>query len=160
MGRQLQRRRFSAWMSIVLVIGLLLAACGQVPSGSGPGGGMDRQEQPTSNPDTSISSDTPAARPPEPARDEGRGGLVQGQVTDAAGQPLAGVLVVPESTDTPPQAVPEIAVMTDDRGRYQWTLAAGHYRLVFTREGYAPVSQMITVKPDQPATLDVQMQPQ
>ncbi|GAA1906717.1 carboxypeptidase-like regulatory domain-containing protein [Lapillicoccus jejuensis] len=53
-----------------------------------------------------------------------------GHVTDAAGAPVAGVLVEATSLDRPLKPVPEKAVLTDGEGRYEWYgLAPGRYRL-------------------------------
>jgi carboxypeptidase family protein len=144
----------------ILLFVLILAACGQASSGNTTGADVNRQEQPTSDPNAAVSSDTPQARQPEPAAGALSGSMAEGRIVDAGGNPVAGVLVMPESTANPPQAVPEIAVLTDEHGRYKWNLSPGPYKLTFTREGYAPATQTIVVKPDQPVKLDVTLQKQ
>lgn len=165
--------KFNVSAVIVLLIALLLTACGQPtvnqpatanPSGSGQT--MNTPSQPTDaltpsgadagtdGPDTAVSG-----APGQPGG-EGGGGVLQGQVSDSRGTPIAGVMVVPVSTDTPPQAVPEIAVMTNEEGRYQWTLSPGAYTLTFNAEGYTPATHDINVNPNQSTTLDVTLQQQ
>jgi Carboxypeptidase regulatory-like domain len=151
--------RATASLGLILLLVLILAACGQASTGNTAGADMNRQEQPTGGPNASVSSDTPQARQLEIA-DTPSGGVAQGRIIDSAGNPIAGVLVMPESTANPPQAIPEIAVLTDEQGRYQWTLSPGPYKFTFTREGYAPITQTIVIKPDQPAKLDVTLQKQ
>jgi hypothetical protein len=152
--------RAAASFGLILVLVLIFAACGQASTGNTAGADMNRQTQPTSDPNTSVSSDTPQARQPEPAPDTRLGGVAQGRTLDSAGNPIAGVLIMPTSTANPPQAVPEIAIQTDEQGWYQWILSPGPYKFTFTREGYAAVTQTIVVKPDQPTKLDVTLQKQ
>ncbi|MDQ2995506.1 MAG: carboxypeptidase regulatory-like domain-containing protein [Chloroflexota bacterium] len=143
-----------------ILLALILAACGQANSGNTTGAGVSSQAQPTSDPNTSVSAKTPQASQAEPAVTTPSGSIVQGRITDAMGNPIAGVLVMPVSTVNPPQAVPEIAVLTDAQGRYTWNLSPGAYTFTLTREGYALASQPIVVKPDQPVKLDVTLQKQ
>jgi hypothetical protein len=144
-------------IGITLLV-LFLAACGQASSGNTTGAGVNPQAQPTSDPNASDSSNIPPEQPPEPAANTRSGGIVEGRVIDAAGNPIAGILVMPASTANPPEAVPEIAVLTDAQGRYKWNLSPGPYTFTFTREGYAPAMQKIVVKPDQPVKLDLTLQ--
>ncbi len=124
-------RQYARLLRGMLVAGLILVAC---------------------------SPDAPVSGQPGQAAGPAAGSLVQGQVADTDGKPVTEVIVVPHSTDTPPQAVPEKAVFTNEQGRYQWTLPAGRYTLTFTKDGYAPVTEAVIIVPDQPATLDVVLQ--
>ncbi len=142
-------------MSVVLLLGLLVVACGRESPGTPSGARASSQDRSGSNPTAPGGPDTPASGMPGQAGGPVGGARVQGQVTDAAGRPLAGVLVTPQSTDSPPQGVPEIAVQTDDQGHFQWMLAPGQYTLTFAREGYAAKTQAVVVKSDQSTTLDV-----
>lgn len=56
-------------------------------------------------------------------------GALHGAVRSAAGKPVVGVLVAATSMDDPPRPVPEVAVITDGDGGYEWPLAPGRYRL-------------------------------
>jgi hypothetical protein len=144
-------------ISLTLLV-LFLVACGQAGSGNTTGAGVNPQAQPTSDPNTADSSNIPPEQPPEPAANTRSGGIVEGRITDAAGNPIAGVLVMPASSAKPPEAVPEIAVLTDAQGRYTWHLSPGPYTFTVTHEGYAPATQQIVVKPDQPVKLDLALQ--
>ncbi len=169
------RQKLTVSRVVVLLVALLLAACGQPrvtqPATANPsdqGQPMSSSSQTAADapstlgpaasvpggPDTAVSGE-----PGQPGR-AGGGGVLQGQVTDSSGKPIAGVMVMPVSTDNPPQAVPEMAVMTNEEGRYEWTLTPGAYTLTFNAEGYAPATQDVNVKPDQPTTLDVTLQQQ
>ncbi len=147
-------------VGVLLPLVLLLFGCGGTipvqPSGLGADAPDGSMNAPTglNNPDMPVSGQE--GQLGEPALSAG----VQGQVTDAAGKPLPEVLVTPQSTDNPPQGVPELAVVTDNQGRYQWTLAPGAYTLTFTRDGYALATQAIVVKANQLATADIRLNPQ
>ncbi|MFD0200747.1 MULTISPECIES: carboxypeptidase-like regulatory domain-containing protein [Saccharothrix] len=92
---------------LALLIGVLaLAACGG--------------ETPSSD------ADTP---PPTTAQ-----ATVTGVVTDSAGLPVSDALVQPRSLDTPPHPVPELAVLSDQQGRYTWHLTPGRYEFTATKD--------------------------
>lgn len=59
-------------------------------------------------------------------------GALHGTVRTRDGQPIPGVMVTATSTDDPQRPVPELAVMTDDQGRYEWPLVPGRYRITVT----------------------------
>jgi protocatechuate 3,4-dioxygenase beta subunit len=104
----------------------------------------------TFDPNTSVSSDSGPI-----SAGSSRGSGVSGRILDAAGHPVAGAIVVPRSQDSPPQELPEIAVMTDDDGRYQWTLPPGRYSFTVHHNGQASSSQTVTVTADQIGSLDI-----
>lgn len=54
---------------------------------------------------------------------------VYGIVRTPDGQPAVGVVVSATSLDEPARAIPELAVVTDDQGTYEWPLRPGRYRL-------------------------------
>lgn len=88
-------------VNAVLLIGVLaLGACGRDTGSSDSG--------PPPSPTTALAT-------------------VSGVVVDADGRPVDGALVQPKSLDNPPQAVPELAVMSGPDGHYEWQLAAGRY---------------------------------
>lgn len=165
----------SIGVAIMLVCWLLLAACGQTGSGQADGSAAADPNAPVSNSDPSATTDpnapvsntdpsattdpnAPVTGFPGQPGGPATGALVQGRVTNAAGQPVAGVLVVPQSTDSPAQPIPEIAVLTDEQGRYQWSLPPGGYTLSFNAEGYTSAAQPVTVVTGQTTTLDVTLQ--
>ncbi len=152
----IDNRRSGIWAALSLVCALLLAACGETGSLQ-PGGSQGDTVNETTVPG---GLDAPVSGAPGDQAAPGAGSGARGTVTDSAGAPVAGVLVTPQSTDTPPQAVPEVAVMTDDQGRYQWSLAPGAYTLTFTAEGYAPATEAVVVGPAVPVTLDVTLRKQ
>jgi protocatechuate 3,4-dioxygenase beta subunit len=67
----------------------------------------------------------PAARASQPAY------AVTGVVRDTDGRPVPGTNVALTSLDRPANAVPEIAVLTDRAGRYQWpaSVPPGRYQV-------------------------------
>lgn len=141
------------WLGLI-VLGLL-AACG-----AAGGGSADDPNAPVTN-TSSDPADPNAPVTGFPGQSDGGGASVpaiRGRVLDAAGQPVVGVLVLPESTDSPSQAIPEIAVMTNEQGEYQWNLPPGSYTLRFTAEGYTARAEPVTVVVGQPVTLDVTLQ--
>lgn len=105
-------RQSKIMLVILLIWALTLSGCGA--------GNPNQLSEPNSDPqDSSVNSPSQPSGPDDPVSGQpGQGGnaalgnTVQGRVTDAAGQPLAEVIVTPQSTDTPPQAVPEIAVFS------------------------------------------------
>lgn len=150
-------RRHYLWLGSVLLLGVFLAACGSGSMMPSSNQGSNMQQKPLSTPggaDLSVNSQAGQGAI------QGKGRTVQGRVSDAAGKPLVGVLVTPQSTDTPPKEVPEIAVRTDEQGQYVWTIAPGHYTMTFVQEGYATNTQAVEVVSTQPTTLDVTLQRQ
>ncbi|HEY5840792.1 MAG TPA: carboxypeptidase-like regulatory domain-containing protein [Mycobacterium sp.] len=82
---------------------------------------------------------------------------VDGNVSDQEGKPVTGALVTPTSLDTPSKAIPEVAVFTNDEGRYSWVLPAGRYRITVTADGYQEASVETLVPEGGTATLDLQL---
>jgi hypothetical protein len=103
-------------VALALAVALSTGCAGQ--------GGTGAQPQQPQQPHGQVSASPPAIGNPASA------GNITGVVTDAAGKPLAGVMVQAISLDKPPQPVPDIAVLTDDMGRYTWSLQPGKYELV------------------------------
>jgi hypothetical protein len=124
---------------LLLFLPLLAAGCA----------GADRPDHP----------DRPAASSDSPAAGAGTAEGVAGRVTDAHGKPLAGVAVHPRSLAQPSQPIPELAVRSEDDGRYTWTLKPGDYEITFTADGYSPTTQRATVSPGRMTALDVVLQP-
>jgi Carboxypeptidase regulatory-like domain len=77
---------------------------------------------------------------------------VTGTVTDAAGRPVAGAMVVPSAVGESTPPVPEIAVASDGRGRYAWRLMPGRYALVAHQGGRTSPSVVVSVVAAQRST--------
>jgi len=84
---------------------------------------------------------------------------VEGRVTAPGQKPLAGVSVQPRSLDEPATAIPEMAVVSEDDGQYQWTLDPGEYEITFSVEGYQPATRRVTVRSGEATRLDVELEP-
>ncbi|HEX6288862.1 MAG TPA: carboxypeptidase regulatory-like domain-containing protein [Herpetosiphonaceae bacterium] len=144
------------WIVSVLLVAFALAACGAVmtdPSGQG----ANSADTPTHGPGGSIDPDAPVSNVPgQSSADSGIGSGVEGRVLDASGNPVVGAVVVPQSHDSPPHAIPELAVLTSGDGRYQWPLPPGRYTFTVHHDAYAPTtSELVTVTQGQPITLDI-----
>jgi hypothetical protein len=144
--------------AVLILFMLLLAACGAQSPGRASGDDSS-SDAPVEQPNQPGGLDTSVSGEPGARGGPAQGNVVTGHVTDATGKPIAGAIIVPQSTDSPPQAVPEIGVFTDEQGRYQWHLPPGHYTLTIRSDGYAAQTKPITVVQGQPATLDVTLQP-
>ena len=81
-------------------------------------------------------------------------GLVRGSVTAPDGSPVVGAFLQPTSLDRPPALVPEIAILTDDQGVYEWTLTPGEYEFSVLAEGHQFPAQRVVVRPDETAILN------
>lgn len=79
---------------------------------------------------------------------------VKGCVVTADKTPVEEALVQPSSLDTPLNAIPEMAVVTDQQGCYQWQLLPGTYTIAISAEGYRPAQGRITIKRSEVATLN------
>ena len=78
---------------------------------------------------------------------------IMGQVTDQAGQPVAGVLVAVQNT--------RLTAVTADNGRYAIrNVPAGQQTVTTSILGYAPQSRQINVTAGTPALLDMQLEVQ
>lgn len=123
---------------------------GAEPSGGGAGGGAGTA-LPTGG-DGSVWSDGTTGGS---ATTQAPG--VAGTVSHEEGEPVAGALVTPSSLDTPASAIPEVAVFTNDDGRYTWVLPPGRYRITVTADGYLEASAEAEVPAGGTATLDVEL---
>jgi hypothetical protein len=100
------------------------------------------------DPDRPVSTD--ARTGPSPSR-EG----VTGRVLSPDRSPVAGAVVQPRSLDTPAKRVPELAVVTDGDGRYEWRLGPGEYEIAVSADGYRRSVVKATVRPGRTTTLDI-----
>lgn len=79
---------------------------------------------------------------------------VKGKVVSEDGKPLRGVLIQVTSIDIPSLPIPEIAIMTDESGRYVWRLQPGNYKISPVLTGYKSVSKKATVKKGESAVIN------
>jgi Carboxypeptidase regulatory-like domain len=106
---------------LFMLVVALLAACGQ--QATAPGEDRPPTDDTAANEQTVTNATSDSTGP-------AMGGVATGVVIDRAGQPVVGVLIEARSLDEPPQPVPELAVVTDGRGRYVWPLKPGRYELL------------------------------
>ncbi|MEV4625740.1 carboxypeptidase-like regulatory domain-containing protein [Micromonospora sp. NPDC049523] len=127
-------RHVRSVLGLIVIVGLL-SACGV--SADGP----DRSSNPGD---------------PTPSKSDGPvvWGTVVGTVRGPAGQPVAGVLVVPGAVD-PTLEVPEIAVTTDQDGRYVWQLLPGRYELTGRHDRRTSPAAAVTVVAGERSTVDL-----
>jgi len=104
-------------------------------------------------PDRPVQQDQPG--PPSMGISEG----VQGHVTTPDGRPIAGAFVQAASLETPSPPIPDLAILTQADGRYQWALLPGTYALTVSAEGYRPATQPVTIPPGRVVTQDVTLTP-
>jgi hypothetical protein len=79
---------------------------------------------------------------------------VIGYVTARDGSPIVGALVQPQALDVPRPPIPDLAVLTNSEGWYQWRLFPGTYTLVVSAQGYQSAAQVVTVHAGETARLD------
>ncbi|MDF9745116.1 carboxypeptidase regulatory-like domain-containing protein [Natrinema salsiterrestre] len=80
---------------------------------------------------------------------EERAGSVEGTVTDADDEPIAGASVTVGDQET----------TTDENGTYSLELEPGEYTLAVSAEGYVDASETVTVEAGATATADVTLEP-
>lgn len=100
-----------------------------------------------------VAAAGPSLVGPSPAPTAGGQG-VEGRITDTQGRPIAGALVVPKSLDEPSPPIPEIAIVSDEQGRYAWRLPPGRYQISVSAEGYRGAVKEAVVGAGQVTRLD------
>ena len=90
---------------------------------------------------------------PQPPRSLAEG--MTGAIKDENGRALDGATIIPKSLGANGPAVPEIAILSDTNGRYQWRLRPGSYEVTVRADGYQDVTRQVTVSPGAVTTLDV-----
>jgi hypothetical protein len=99
--------------------------------------------------------------PDGPVSTDGRTGLsplregLAGRVLSPDRSPVAGALVQPRSLDTPGTRIPELAVVTDREGHYEWRLDPGEYEITVSADGYRRSVVKATVRRGRTTTLDI-----
>lgn len=112
----------------ILLGTLFLTSCGEMSSSTGS------NDQTQSVP---VSSDDPAP----PITDESNLSVI-GRVTDEIGEPLAGASVTVRDGTA---AVPEVVVLTNAAGDYQWDLPVGTFSLAVFADGYVMQEAKVVV---------------
>lgn len=147
------------WMMAVALTGAVLvtAACGS-PSSTGAGSSA-------SDPSSGASADRPSlgdSSPDEPTQasstqipSQAELSGIQGVVL-VDGTPASGYLIVPTSLAEPSVAIPEMALLSDERGRFEWPLPPGTYRLTATRAD-APAIAPIDVEVPATGSITVEL---
>ncbi len=79
---------------------------------------------------------------------------VSGRISNDGGNAVEGAAVVAAPLDPGGPAIPEIAIVSDANGRYQWPLRGGRYELTVVADGYQRVSKKVAVSAGEVATLD------
>jgi len=85
---------------------------------------------------------------------------VTGQITGDDASAVAGASVLAASADPNGPAVPEMAIVSDASGRYEWPLRPGRYELAVIAEGYRRASKIVSVRSGEVATLDFVLAPE
>jgi hypothetical protein len=124
----------------VVVIGLTIG--GAAIGGCSP---VDPSHRPTQAPDVSAS-----AAETNPAVAQG----LSGSVRNESGEPVVGALVVPRSLQSAGPAIPELAILSNEAGRFAWPLQPGPYELTVTAEGYEPARGRGDVTQGKVTTID------
>lgn len=84
---------------------------------------------------------------------------VAGRLLQAADRPVAHAVIAARSLDRPARAVPEIAIITNDDGRFQWPLRPGTYRLAAMLDGRQIAGATVTVEPGQVTAVEMFSRP-
>lgn len=79
---------------------------------------------------------------------------VTGQVKTRSGLAITGAMMTPASRSIDGPPIPEIAITTDEHGRYEWPLPPGSYQMSVFADGYQKYTLNVDVKAGQVTTLD------
>ena len=82
---------------------------------------------------------------------------VTGRVTTMDGRPIVEAGIHAKSLDEPSNPIPEIAIVTNEEGRYKWPLVAGKYEISVFIDNRQSASQVVTVNQGQTATLNFEI---
>lgn len=80
---------------------------------------------------------------------------VAGRVSQPGGLAVAGAVITATSLDHPARPIPEIAILTDDDGRFEWPLRPGSYRLAALLGGKEIATATAMVHARRVTTLDM-----
>lgn len=82
-----------------------------------------------------------------------RQGIV-GVITSVKGLPIEGAMIEVRSLDKFGPPIPEIAILSDQNGRYEWPLQPGRYKVSAFAQGYRTATQQVDVEAARLATAD------
>lgn len=80
---------------------------------------------------------------------------IAGRVSRPGGLAVEGAVIVATSLDHPARPIPEIAILTDDDGRFEWPLRPGSYRLAALLGGQEIAAATATVHGRRVTSLDM-----
>ncbi len=80
---------------------------------------------------------------------------VAGRVSQPGGPAVAGAVITATSLDHPARPIPEIAILTDDDGRFEWPLRPGSYRLAALLGGREIATATATVHARRVTTIEM-----
>ena len=150
-------RKVLAAVTLVAALGLSSCGSGSDSHASDPPASTGREDVPGG---ATVDSTGPNVATPAPAGATATGHYaVTGTVKDAIGRPVVGFLVtfLVTAKSLTGQGVPELAVLTDGRGRYRWpSRLACRYELL-VRTDARQASGQVTVTPPGPASLDLKL---
>lgn len=84
---------------------------------------------------------------------------IRGRLLRSGERPVAGAVIAARSLDRPARPIPEIAIVTDDDGRFQWPLRPGTYRLAALLDGREVATATVTVEPGQVTSIEMFSRP-
>jgi hypothetical protein len=92
------------------------------------------------------SPDTPVSSQEMPVTGSKMQEGIVGTVVDESGTPLAGVFVevTPESSNAGP--VPDMAILTDAQGKFEWRLGPGRYVVAVAPQGFRQNWMVVEVR--------------
>ncbi len=100
-----------------------------------------------------VSNDVKNSEETMPGITQGLTGLVE----TGDGRPVTGAMIVPVPLGDDTPAIPEIAILTDAAGRYNWPLPPGTYEVSVSAEGYRTAKRRVEVGADKLVTLNVML---
>lgn len=84
---------------------------------------------------------------------------IKGRLLQSGNRPVARAVIAARSLDRPARPIPEIAITTNDDGRFQWPLRPGTYRLTAMLDGRQIATATVTVEPGQVTTIEMFSRP-
>jgi hypothetical protein len=133
------------WTLHAVALAVLVACVAGCGDSNGGASGTGGREQP-------VAAGATGGGAPDPERG------VAGRITSTTGRPLEGALVAVRGLGHSPAAVPELAVYSDDEGRYAWDLPPGRWELSVRAEGHRRSAKAVHVRTGQRATLDFRLE--
>lgn len=85
---------------------------------------------------------------------------VTGFVTSREGHPIISAWIQAKSLNNPANPIPEIMILTNGAGEYQWPLSPGRYEISVFIDNKQQEAKLVTVQPGQATSLDFNLAPQ